>query len=105
MKSFQPPYVSIHIHVSIHIFADINITDITASRGTDYFIPDSIELTAGVQNGAIAITIIRDNLIEDLESFTVEIVNVSSPAVINSGRVIVTIEDDDFGEYLFLITM
>lgn len=73
------------------------MTDITATRGVDYDIPDDILIPRGHRVGFAAISISQDDVSEVTEIFQVELVNVSSPLIVGAGIVVVEIVDEDFG--------
>lgn len=75
--------------------------DFLAKKNIDYLPPNRTEIAIGSMTATAVIPILQDNVIENIESFRVDIVNVSPPAVIgNANTVIVEIIDYDYGKHM-----
>ncbi|KAJ8020350.1 Adhesion G-protein coupled receptor G4 [Holothuria leucospilota] len=90
-------HIDVSVPVFINITVDLKITDVTATRSSDYIIQE--RLTFASRSAGIVITLIPDNLVESNEYFLVEIANVSSPGVVdyNAHIASIYIQDDDIG--------
>lgn len=72
-------------------------TDVTAAANVDYIPVDNqpFSIVSGVLSIEIPITILNDNYTEPTKSFELNIFNVSANTLINKGKAIITILDDD----------
>ena len=55
----------------------------------------AVEFTAGETEQTVVIPIVDDRVLEEIESFSIEISSTSNGVVVEDGRASVVIEDDD----------
>ena len=59
----------------------------------------AVEFTAGETEQTVVIPIVDDRVLEEIESFSIEISSTSNGVVVEDGRASVVIEDDDGNGY------
>ena len=71
-------------------------SDVTATAGNDYTTAGGMLIfNPGETTKTISVNILSDNLPEGIETFQIDLSNISSNATINDGNAIITITDDD----------